>query len=793
MYLTRREPSIGSRWSERHAIGILYAGVVGLLCLLLVGLLTGPIRAALPEDDLSWMLPTMSYYVDGKSLGEVLGFLFSPAPLDLGQPVLKMYLALVLIGSGVYTSQLILVSVGVHFLNALLLYWLCRQLDVSRRVSVVAATIYLTLFAHFHAYMWPPAAQHIIAVFTILLILDLYLLTERRVQSRAPYRWPFIAAWGVTLFASLQRSTLIVPVSILTHILACSRDAEERLSRYERWLPMFMCYLIYPSFALTFVGDPKLTTGLVKLPLPPLGNALVVLAVGSGCLLALWMLLRLIPRYRSAATIGRVAPGVAVVGLIVVSMIRDHRQILLPYNAFLPFTATLASFLEPLEAVFLIDSTEPYHHVSAEIGGFRVIASLIVVAAFLVTCVRKKKQLLMLVAWYVVCLMYLLGPNLSFAGRIPSRYFVYVSPVFAVVIASMLVGLHAVLLEGTRLRPFTREVILAGVLVGLCVPNMVAIKLEMYRGRLANTYLIYEDVRLAETIRQDLQRPEVARRREAPDIHVANVTPMPVKEFWEFSPLDPARYETFRDVMSEVFREKKKRGIHVNETPTSGRPGAMYMVSGHRIKNADGGEVDPFGRLLDDAVARMRGNRYQEARELLRRALEERPFLLRYVLASNRLDDLRWITNGLDMHAWVNKIAAVYGGWSDVRIAKNERVAATMNGELSDYVQCLFYLAYLENRAGRTEESRQWLSRIQFLERDPEVVSSWIGKVPLVRDDQAIAEFLERLKDPAYFRDPLPWRAGDYAFPRFLLRFLFPRGKSWDGYYSASLAQVVVG
>jgi hypothetical protein len=40
-------------------------------------------------------------------------------------------------------------------------------------------------------------------------------------------------------------------------------------------------------------------------------------------------------------------------------------------------------------------------------------------------------------------------------------------------------------------------------LAALCLTNLLAIRLELFRGRLANTYLAYEDLRAKESVRED--------------------------------------------------------------------------------------------------------------------------------------------------------------------------------------------------------------------------------------------------------------------------------------------------
>ena len=764
-----------THWSlKTRATGLVYGSAAGLVSLLFLGLLSQSILSALPEQDLWWMLPTLSHYLDGKPLVEALGFLVSPTPAVLGQPVLKIYLSLIS-WLGLFTRDLIVVAIGVHAGNAALLYWLTQHLGLPRRVGVCSALVYFTSFAHFHAYLWPTAAQHVFAVFAVLLTLNLYLGAEQRIGRRVPCTWWLVAMWAVAFAASSQQgSVLLAPALILTHILVCSNGRQERIVKLDRWLPYFVACLVYPAIAFTFVGHPKFMA-LAEFPVPASVKALILFLGGVGCLLVVRRLLRMpTPSWHGRNILPILILSVSAVGLVIFAII-DRRQVLLPYNALVPFITTMTSFLEPIQAALVTDSTEPYHYIAPQISVFNAVLSLLLIGVFVAVFAIKKKPMIIVFVWYMLSVPYLLRYP-GFPVRIPSRYFIYLSPVFAIVFCAALVHGYGALVRNTRLKPLSRDIILAGLLLTLCIPNLLAIRLEIFRGKLANTYLIYDDIRTAFLIREDLRQAQNV-HREPGAIYVKNVSEMPLLGFLDSLPVDPAKHETFRDIVGEVFRDRGMRAIRVNEVAPSNGDGQMvYVVSDHRIQNTHGVNIELFGRLFEEAVTLMTQNRHQQAMELFKRAIQERPFLLRYVLSGYRLDDVRWITAGFDMRQWVNRIGAQYASWSDKPFPKGEHILTVMNRELSDYVLSIFYLSYLEYRFGHTTEAQWRLSQIQFLERDVDALAMWISKVPVVDADPAMVAFLHGLKNPAYFRDPLPWRVDDYGFPKFLMRLLF----NWD-------------
>ena len=177
-------------------------------------------------------------------------------------------------------------------------------------------------------------------------------------------------------------------------------------------------------------------------------------------------------------------------------------------------------------------------------------------------------------------------------------------------------------------------------------------------------------------------------------------------------------------------------------------------------------QPDPFTPLLQQGIAALREGRETEALDLLRRAARTRPFLLRYLLGSCRLSDLRWITDPRDLRGWIREIGA----------GRDRGTLEGIQQEVSDYALCLFSLAHLERLAGHPEVSCAWVSQIRLLERNPQRAAWWIGRLPVVRRDRAMQESLARLEDPQCFRDPVPWRLEDYGFGRFLLRLWL----GWD-------------
>ncbi len=752
---------------------VLYGGAALLLSVLFVQWLRPGVSAAMPENDLWWMVPWLNHDLSGRSFWQGFGYLLSPAPLQLGQPALKLYLAGVIHGLGRTVSQVIWFSIGLHFLNAALLYGFSRLLGVGRRAGLLSGLVYLTLLVHFHAYWWPTASQHLMAVTTILALLTLFLRAEKQFSERNNGGWFYPAVLAMTLMASLQRSTVLAPVFVLAHVIVCSNGPEERIRRFDRWLPLWFLYLVYPAVALTVVGDPEITIALSQGSLPAGMRAVLLLGAGALFLSALRAVVRAWPRIGAGSRRGFIGlAGTAVLFFWAGLVLQDSRQVFLPYNAVVPFLAVFTSFLDPLQAVLRMDPSEPFHYVSAQISVFSLFLGGLWVGLFLADRRPERKPLLLLLVCYGICALYVL-PSYSYSSfplRVPSRYFIYFTPVFSILFCSVAVRLADGLLQRTRVNPLAMEVFLVLLFVGLCVSNLLAIRVEIFRGRLANTYLVYEEIRTAQLIREDLhQRGPAALPGEI--LFVNGVSPMPFREITPFVAVDPEQHDSFRMIAAEVLKDAD---IRVNVP--AGTEGRVYTIDGERILDRQGAPIDLFTRLLDQAVQRMREGRKAEAFDLFYQAAQTRPFLLRYLLQSYRLEDLRWITRDLDLRGWIHRVDGLCKDWSDQPIPKRESVFALVHQEISDYLVCLFCLSYLEHHAGNEESSQRWLSQIHYLERDPAALVYRLMQVPWIAADPDLKNYAQRLNGSSYFSDPLPWRKDDYGFGRFLVRLLW----SWD-------------
>lgn len=734
---------------------------------------------ALPETDAWWMLPGFFSHLEGKSPLGVLVYLVHPGPPLFDIPSVKIHLWFCCSLLHLPLRAMILGSVLLHLCNAGLIHRVGRQMGLDPRASLCAAFVYFAFFASFHAYFWPPAAQHLLAVLTVLLIWSDYLSVEQGTPTRGPggggmgLRAFF---WGV--LGSLQRSCLIAPAMILTHLLFCSRDARQRLERYRRWLPLLIVYPVYPIVALSTVGDLVSITAIAKNPLPAGVKIMGLLALAlSGLWVMAWALDRAVRRPSSTPTGRRWPPwvvwGMGATGLLALAL-RDSRQVLFFYNAAAPWLTAVSSFLNPIQHSLLPDSTDGYYILPPQITPFALLFSVLSLGIFFRRLASRRSPLTGLVAWYAVCLIFILFAKhikTSFPPYIPSRYFIYLSPLVAWVSCASALWVYDRTLR--RILPkAAAEILLAGGLAFLCAANLVAARLEIFRCRLVNTYLLYDDWKTVSLIRQDLEGRIGGKPMSPPSVSVEKVSPMLFSpRASKLLPVSAIPLFNFRWLEREAFKNRSGSPWLIN-SPAAPEARYRYRLEGGRVVDAQGRPIDRFSQWADRAFVELQKGNRQEAMDLLLRAVRERPFFLRTLLSSCRLSDLRWITQGRGLRDWLREIDTRYARWSIGPHEKREAIRAMVERETTDYLICLVAIASLHQEQNRLPESRAWLSQTRYLEDDPADLAVWIGSSPWVKGNPSVQLFLQKLQDPFYLEHPLPWRMDDYGFGRFLLRLL---------------------
>lgn len=774
------------RSSEKSTVRLIYICVYIFLSALFLKLLFSQIVNSIFEHDLLWFIPTVAREIEGLSFLELINYFFSPVPLFFESPSLDIYAFSILTFLGPMAKNFIFVSIFFHFCCSILLFLVTKKLGLSSRISFLSALMYLTLFAHFHAYMWPMAFMHLIVVFFILLGLNFYLKTDRLINSGGNYRLNFVLTLLINLIASFCRvSVLILPGMIITHILLCAKDNKDRIKKYNIWLPLFIIYLIYPLFVL-IVGDHRIRNlfwslmpftannvpfDINKISIPVKFSILFLLGVAS--LFIFRAVLVMYQKYKLKKVLKwtMITAVIAVWALLI--KLGGARRLLIPYNIIVPFAGILASFLQPLKNALLVNSGSQYYLIPLQLSVFNFLLSFLILGAFVKKFVFKHKQLMILAIFYIGDSIYLYLWN-----PVTSRYFIYLSPLFCIVFCAVFDYLYTTLTRSIKFNSVTREIILVLIFCSLCIPNVLAIKLALFKGKMVNTFCTYDYARVADAVRQDLIQNNSIKEAREKAIYIDNIVPITFTpkitstQTRSFSASDP-RNDNARFVLMQALNDPSI-SIEINQTPKGNQGYIIYSLDGYRINNAEGANISRFSHFFEQGLKHLRGNRYTDAENSFSKAIHQRSHLLNYILSNLRLEDLEWVTDGDDMRVWVNKIGSFYSlrDYGSRELERTKYILAIMNREIDEYIQCLFYMSFLKYVSGYAEESKYWFAKIRFLENDYGKLHSWLTQVPLVSSNKRMLAFLDSFDNASLYALHEIYR-DRYKFERFLFRLIF--------------------
>lgn len=775
------------RLSEEKNIKALYFFVAVILAVFFTIMLFRTFNAAFHEQDLWWMIPTLSQLGEGSSLADTLKMhFFNPYPTAYGEPSMNLYLYSILSVFGPQTKYFIFVSLLMHFICAILLYFLLREIGLDFRIAFFTGLAFTFMFIHFSYYTFPMSAQHLAVRFLTLLVLWLYLKTTRLMDSGKNWRGYFRLTLLANLLASFcQISILILPASVLAHILICSKNGDDRVKKYDIWLPFFMIYLGYPLIRNFYSGYLHLQFYMQAIPtviLSPLhlkgipSPALfpVIFAFGISGLFLLRLVLRAYGKIKIKGLFTKLLIGSVALYLVMFLFLYWRKWLfssgevtavswvdfLSPYNIIRPFMGAFAAFLYPLKVALSVDSAKDYHYIPMFNGLVLLVFCAFFVLAFFKKFFMKYKAVIVFFIFYVFASRTMTEILLRKQNSIPSRYFVYITPFIALVFCSVFLWLYFLFIDKTRIKKAISEVVLLAVFVGICVANVTAIKFEFFKGRLTNTFAIYDYIKTSVLIKDDLCVRGVTHLEPA-DIYINGVMPMPYAETGcDFSIIDPQKFDVFRYTFSQVFDDNRMLRVNVNKTSLKKSAG-IYAVGDGEITDAAGVSIDPFSRDYGAAMKELGSGHYGEASVLFQSAVRQRPFLLRYVLAGYGLEDAGWITNGRSMRQWINEMAPHFR-----HVKKYSSVSTILNKEIDHYVECLFYASYLKYLTGEKNESDHYFSLICFLDGDEDAVLLQLSARPFTRSDPRMSEFSKDVKSYVSYRTTSPRRSSFLDFIR---------------------------
>jgi hypothetical protein len=338
-------------------------------------------------------------------------------------------------------------------------------------------------------------------------------------------------------------------------------------------------------------------------------------------------------------------------------------------------------------------------------------------------------------------------------------------------------------MERFTLKRVWKEAALAMLIVSLLVPNVLAVKLQLFRIKLPNIYYTYDYIMVANLIGEALKDNDGPGTSEP--LRIDGIVQMPFDELWPFAPVDPGDYLNFRLIAAQVLDDSDMDNYRINEES----PGSVGRFSHEidRVLDEDGRDIGSFNTYLVNGEREFRAGNYDSALPYFERAVAARPFLVNFVLEGNGLEDLRWITNGSDLITWTNKMAGLMS-YGDL---KSRHVRMIVDEEILKYVKSLFYASYLNFRLGNEKASVGWFSKVPYIVSDHEKVFYMLSGVPEISSDDKAMSFLRYHCNPTHYVPSIWNRPRRDNFPTDFQLFIarFASGGMLDDVIKGKLAE----
>lgn len=754
-----------------------YYFIYFLSIIIFAGILYDVIISTFHQADSISAVPNVFQHIQGKSFNQIIDFIFSSSPFTIGnregsgEIYYKVYMTVIILLFGPSAKYFIIFSVLLHIINSGLLFLLSRKTGLNFKISFFAALLYLNLFAHFESYLWPMAFQHLATIFFILLVLNLYLKTEQLMDKGDKYLKYYIITLISNLAASFCRpSILMLPASIFCHIIFSPENDKNRINKYQVWLPIFLTYLIYPLIRLTYVYDNQLSMLLSRLRLPM--EYLPIFIICLTFLFSVWVILRISPKYYEWKKVKWIF--IISLSFVFLLLLRNKAKILLlPYLGLTPYYYSLISFLQPFTTVLVSPKAFYHNHIQLQIDIFDYLFGLLILTLFISEYLYLWRKMILLFIIYLICLVYI--PSFL----IPSRYFIYISPLFCISLCAVLVVFYDKFMDNIKLNIIIKDSLFIIIFIFLCILNVIAIKLTMIKNNIDSTYFIYDDIRVAQLIKNDIKK--YVNNPSGENIYIDNVLPLSYKETWGFDSedIDSNEFYNLRFALVQMFNDNSMLNVKINQNHPENGKYYEYKIDGDKIINSIGMNIDQFSNYFEEGKYSMINNQNENAIVLFEKAIGEKPFLIKYILKNYELQDMFRITDGLGMYSWIKQRISYYRYLNyftnDKKMpVKADNISNIIEKEITDYAQCIFYLSYLEYSVGNIKESEKIYTKLQYLEPDSENLYDWLYKTNIIKNDQKMLIFMKNynyiLSDKVVYQEK---NEKTYKFAKFILKLLF--------------------
>ncbi len=631
------------------------------------------------EDDLLWTLPFISQLLENRSLWDILkAFHGDELSLFNGFHYLSM-LSLF----GFKLRFYVVVMFVLHSLNAALLFILLKnRLRLLLVTSALASFIYLTFYGHFHAYLWPIAMNHLFIVFSFLLLLNLYLKTDELFDAGTDYKKFYGLTFTAAFLASLTRlSVLIVPLMLLTHILFSHENSKSALRKYRLWMPVLFILPLYQLFLLVNGGTADVLDKLLD-PFEGLfhgksiiGTTFILFGTYAFVLYLFQFCLVILAKRQTDNLFAPLIKKLSYIAIVV------------PHYFLLCLFLWLAAIPSALGA----DSVSRWQPMNYPSNGYVFIVLLgiciILMGSFVRFIIKGNKSLIILLVWYLSCLPFL---GLDMAA-LPSRYLIYISPIFCVVVPLFFIEIlpaHCPFLN----RQGYRKLVCLFIFLLMFV-NIVAIHLRSVRTLLADYRWSYDYIKISHLITNDLRQK--AKPFQEQSVCVNGLQQIPSAASWQqgfLKNFDFDRYDSFRQTFLSIYDSGNVQ-FKINEECML--PDQAYYVNDRTVLGKDEKSVEPFYLFFDQGLKAFRDGRYATAESFLEKAILEKPFLINFINVPEAIDGIT-TSDG------------------DCKDPKINYIDTMIYHETQDYGKALLLASYLNYRKQKKEEVEELFEELSL-------------------------------------------------------------------------------
>jgi len=397
----------------------------------------------------------------------------------------------------------------------------------------------------------------------------------------------------------------------------------------------------------------------------------------------------------------------------------------------------LAALFTPLSLALNSYNTARWHMTAVPLD-FAVLG--LGAAAIMLFILAGRRDAVVLLSVFLVCFGTMFhGPALR-----PNRYWIYLTPVLAIVLAGALERLwETVDARGSRRWWRVGIVAVGGLLV---LSNICAIRLEVWRHRLTDVFLALDYVRAAELIRSDLLASDIGVDRA---ICVTGLESPPYDASWREIVQYPRSFREHNApvILAQAAGRRDTSRIRLDcASATSDEPG--YTASASALTR-NGRSVDRFASAYTRIRDLVRAGHFEQARAMAE-APGARPFCARFLLGHMRDEDVEWATNGVSVFEWADRLVANHDNWSGSPDPKVRLLKAMLESEMAGYVRLVFVREYLRARAAPPTELREVrlgvaAHRLRFRMATMTEIAVLVRSDPFLAADPAMMTFLDNL------------------------------------------------